>query len=224
MSDTRPFNPLHKKNLAASIVEALLERDPVPLGEIPRMSGSGVYAIYYTGSHPAYEPLAEANRQGRWWAPIYVGKAIPKGGRKGSEIVEDESELPKGTELWSRLKEHAESIRLASMSIDIADFCCRFLVVDEIWIPLGENLLISRFMPIWNKHVDGFGNHDPGGGRYHGLIPRWDVLHPGRKWATKCKPRAETSAVIEAEVIDYLRSRAFEQPTRISRAEKPDRS
>jgi hypothetical protein len=215
MSETRPFNPLHKKNLAASIAEALLERDPIALDGIPRTTGSGVYAIYYTGSHPAYEPLAEANREARWWAPIYVGKAIPKGGRKGSEIVEEDGELPKGTELWSRLKEHADSIRLASTSLDIADFYCRFLVVDEIWIPLGENLLISRFMPIWNKLVDGFGNHDPGGGRYNGLIPRWDVLHPGRKWAAKCKPRTETAAIIQSEIADYLRSRSFEQPPRI---------
>ncbi len=215
MSDTRPFNPLHKKNLAASIAEALLERDPVPLGEVERVSGSGVYVIYYTGNHPAYAPLAEANREGRWWAPIYVGKAIPKGGRKGAEIVEDDSELPRGTELWSRLKEHADSIRAASGSLAIADFYCRFLVVDEIWIPLGENLLISRFMPIWNKHVDGFGNHDPGKGRYNGLMPRWDVVHPGRGWAVKCKSRPETASIIEGEIADYLRSRSFEQAPKI---------
>lgn len=65
MSDTRPFNPLHKKNLAASIAEALLERDPLPLGDVERFSGSGVYVIYYTGPHPAYIALAEANREGR---------------------------------------------------------------------------------------------------------------------------------------------------------------
>lgn len=215
MSDAKPFNPLHKKNLAASIGEALLERDPVPLGSIERFNGSGVYAIYYTGSHPAYQPLAEANREGRWLAPIYVGKAIPKGGRKGAEIVEDDGALPRGTELWSRLKEHAESIRAASTTLDINDFYCRFLVVDEIWIPLGENLLISRFMPIWNKHVDGFGNHDPGSGRYNGLMPRWDLVHPGRGWAIKCKARSETAQIIESEISDYLRSRSFDQPAKL---------
>jgi hypothetical protein len=215
MSDSRPFNPLHKKNLAASIAEALLEREPVPLETVDRVNGSGVYAIYYTGNHHAYEPLAEANRHDQWWAPIYVGKAIPKGGRKGSEIVDDDFELPRGTELWSRVREHADSIRAAAISLDIRDFYCRFLVVDEIWIPLGENLLISRFMPIWNKHVDGFGNHDPGNGRYNGLMPRWDVVHPGRSWAVKCKPRPETAATIEGEIADYLRSRSFEQPAKI---------
>lgn len=104
---------------------------------------------------------------------------------------------------------------MASGSLNIADFFCRFLVVDEIWIPLGESLMISRFMPIWNRHVDGFGNHDPGSGRYNGLMPRWDVLHPGRGWAMKCKPRPETPAIIESEITDYLRSRAFEQPAKL---------
>jgi hypothetical protein len=213
--DVRPFNPLHKKNLAASIAEALLERDPVSLDAVSRIDGSGVYSIYYTGDHPAYTPLAEANREGRWWAPIYVGKAIPKGGRKGAEIFDDDGDQPRGTELWTRLKEHAESIRLASTSLDIRDFYCRFLIVDEIWIPLGENLLISRFIPVWNKHVDGFGNHDPGSGRYNGLMPRWDLLHPGRKWAARCKPRLETREIVAQEVLDYLRSRSFEQPARV---------
>lgn len=217
MTDARPFNPLHKKNLAASIADALLERAPVSLGTIERFNGSGVYVIYYTGDHPAYEPLAEANRNDQWLAPIYVGKAIPKGGRKGADIVEDENDLPRGSELWSRLREHADSIKSVSGSLDITDFYCRFLVVDEIWIPLGENLLISRFMPIWNKHVDGFGNHDPGKGRYNGLRPRWDVLHPGRSWAERCKPRTETADIIQSEVADYLRSRSFGHPTKIYR-------
>lgn len=217
MTGTRAFNPLHKRNLAASIAEALLENEPVQLGNISTFAGSGVYAIYYTGKHQAYSALADANRDGRWNAPIYVGKAIPQGGRKGAEVDDDDSEVPKGRALFARLKEHADSIRAASASLCIDDFHCRYLVVDEIWIPLGENLLISRFMPVWNKVVDGFGNHDPGKGRYQGLIPRWDVLHPGRAWALKCQPRAETPATIESEVSAYLQGRSFEQPERLFR-------
>lgn len=217
MASIRPFNPLHKRNLAASIAEALLESTPVPLGSIPAFLGSGVYAIYYTGQHKAYVPLAEANRDDRWWAPIYVGKAIPKGGRKGAEIYDDDSDVPTGRALYRRLKEHADSIKDASSSLSIQDFHCRFLVVDEIWIPLGENLLLSRFMPVWNKIADGFGNHDPGNGRYQGLVPRWDVLHPGRDWAGKCQPRSETQATIQSEVLAYLRGRSFEQPARLFR-------
>jgi hypothetical protein len=47
-----------------------------------------------------------------------------------------------GNVLFRRLKEHAESIRSAQ-NLDIKDFYCRFLVVDDIWIPLGESLVIS---------------------------------------------------------------------------------
>ena len=216
MADLKPFNPLEKRNLAASIAEALLEADPVPLDSVPRFRGAGVYAIYYTGGHPAYAPLAEANRNGRWWAPIYVGKAIRRGGRKGVDVLEDEGG-PKGPELHSRLREHAETVK-ASASLSVDDFHCRFLVVDEIWIPLGENLLISRFMPVWNTSVDGFGNHDPGKGRYAGLQPRWDVLHPGRAWALKCRARQETQATIQSEVLAYLQGRAFQAPTRLFQA------
>lgn len=212
MTGTRPFNPLHKRNLAASIAEALLESEPVPLGDISHFVGSGVYSIYYTGPHPAYAPLADANRENRWWAPIYVGKAIPQGGRKGAEIVDDDGAPPKGRALYSRLKEHAESIRLASASLSIDDFHCRFLVVDEIWIPLGENLLISRFMPVWNTLVDGFGNHDPGKGRYQGLAPRWDLIHPGRGWALKCKPRLENPEIVMADALSYLQGRSYHPP------------
>jgi hypothetical protein len=77
--------------------------------------------------------------------------------------------------------------------------------VDDIWIPLGESLLIARFAPVWNSLVDGFGNHDPGKGRYEGLKPRWDVLHPGRAWAVKCQARPETSEQIIIDVERYLK-------------------
>ena len=82
-------------------------------------------------------------------------------------------------------------------------------MVDDIWIPLGESLLIARFSPVWNALIDGFGNHDPGSGRYNGMRPRWDVLHPGRAWAAKCKERPESAKDIEQDVETYLRSAMF---------------
>jgi len=30
---------------------------------------------------------------------------------------------------------------------------------------------------VWNVVIDGFGNHDPGAGRYNGERTRWDTLH-----------------------------------------------
>ncbi len=87
--------------------------------------------------------------------------------------------------LADRLREHSRSIEEVG-SLDVGDFACRFLVVDDIWIPLGESLLIGKFSPVWNTTLDGFGNHDPGKGRYKQQRSCWDVVHPGRKWAEKC--------------------------------------
>ena len=86
----------------------------------------------------------------------------------------------------------------------MADFQARYLTVDDIWIPLGESLLIARFRPIWNRALDGFGNHDPGRGRYNGLRALWDHLHPGRGWTTRCAVRTETIPEIEQRLADYL--------------------
>jgi hypothetical protein len=83
MSQTLPYNPLDKKNLGASVADALLERKVHPLGEIAKFLGAGIYAIYYSGDFPAYEPLVTHNNHNPFSAPIYVGKAVPIGARKG---------------------------------------------------------------------------------------------------------------------------------------------
>lgn len=199
MSDAVPYNPLDKKNLGASVAEALLGRKPHPLSGLSAFHGAGIYAIYYTGDFEAYQRLRDQNQGADLVAPIYVGKAIPSGGRKGVFAPEG----TKSKALFNRLKEHAESIA-ATENLNVKDFQCRFLIVDDIWIPLGESLLIAKFAPIWNTLIDGFGNHDPGKGRHQGMRPRWDVLHTGRAWAEKCQPRLETSAQIAREVQSHL--------------------
>lgn len=174
------YNPLDKTNLGASVAEALLSRDLLSLDGLAPFRGAGVYALYYHGNFTAYKAIRSV--KGEQEIPIYVGKAVPAGARKGDVGLGQDP----GTVLYKRLKEHAESIRLAT-NLKITDFHCRYLVVDDIWIPLGEALVISKFSPLWNNLIDGFGNHDPGKGRYAGLRPRWDTLHPGRKWADKCQ-------------------------------------
>jgi hypothetical protein len=67
----------------------------------------------------------------------------------------------------------------------LGDFHYRCLVVDDIWIPLGENMLIETFRPVWNIVIDGFGNKDPGNRRATQHRSPWDVLHPGRAFAEK---------------------------------------
>ena len=52
-----PFNPLSKPSLAESIVQALLDRQDVPLPSptrfvvdgLAKFDGAGIYAIYYFG-------------------------------------------------------------------------------------------------------------------------------------------------------------------------------
>lgn len=202
-SNIIPFNPLDKKNLGASVAEAMLAGKTHPLGDLPEFKGAGIYAIYYSGDFSPYREIAKRNRDSKS-APIYVGKAVPAGARKGGSTFS----AAVGKSLFKRLSEHAESVRSVS-NLNIEDFSCRFLVVDDIWIPLGESLLIARYSPVWNSFVDGFGNHDPGSGRYNGMRPRWDVLHPGRGWAAKCKERPESPEDIAGDVITYLQNATF---------------
>jgi hypothetical protein len=197
-ADIIPFNPLDKINLGASVADALLARPVQPLGELSEFHGAGVYAIYYTGDFAPYATLAELNRSGQFLVPIYVGKAVPAGARKGGLFG-----TKPGRVMFKRLAEHAESLRAVG-NLDLADFHYRALVVDDIWIPLGESLLIARFSPLWNSLIDGFGNHNPGGGRYAGARPRWDVLHPGRAWASRCVARKESEKDIERDVVSFL--------------------
>lgn len=192
------YNPLDKINLGKSVAEALLDSSPDSLGDLKQFDGAGIYAIYYNGNCPPYRALSERNTKGCEW-PIYIGKAIPSGGRKGASLFSAIT----GSHVWRRLREHADSVR-ATSNLDIKDFQCRYLIVDDIWIPLGETLLIARFKPVWNLALDGFGNHDPGSGRYSGQRPMWDVLHPGRAWAERCAPRPETSKELAKRVLDFL--------------------
>lgn len=201
MSTGEPYNPLAKQNLGASVAEALLIWPVERLSSLESFIGAGIYAIYYSGAFPEYEPIAKRNRSSRFEAPIYVGKAIPAGARKGAKT--GGSGVTRA--LFNRIPEHSESVEKAS-NLFIADFHCRYLVVDDIWIPLAESLLINKFVPVWNTIVDGFGNHDPGSGRYKGKRPRWDVIHPGREWAIRCTERPETRKQILADVEEHLRS------------------
>jgi len=174
-----PYNPLAISSIAESVVHELFSRPCHQLDSLARFTGAGVYAIYYHGDFAEYESVARQN-QLACVAPIYVGKAIPRGGRKGANINVNELSTP----LYHRLMQHAESLGAAT-NLRIADFRCRYLVVEELFIEIAERRLIQQFKPVWNVCVDGFGNHDPGKGRYGGRRPGWDEVHPGRVWAAK---------------------------------------
>lgn len=169
------FNPLDRVELGRSVGRALLLS---PCEALPpdRFEGAGIYAIYYQGDFEPYRPVALAGCE---W-PIYVGRAMPAGGRTGLVGLGSSP----GRKLYERLRQHHNSIK-AVKSLDERDFRCRYLVVDDIWIPLAERLLIGHYRPLWNGVVDGFGIHAPGGtpggttGRAGQQKSAWDTLHPG---------------------------------------------
>ncbi|WP_200864148.1 Eco29kI family restriction endonuclease [Caulobacter vibrioides] len=199
-SPSEPYNPLARINIARSIEAELLSREVLPLSKTDQIEGAGIYAIYYSGLEPIYAPAR--NDIGSFVKPIYVGKAIPKGGRKGGLTP------AKGISraLAERLRQHAASVNEV-INLDLSDFCVRYLVVDDIWIPLGENILIETFKPAWNRAVDGFGNKDPGRRRKTQFRSPWDVLHPGRLFAEKLAESPVTATFMETRVSDYFANR-----------------
>lgn len=199
MIEETPYNPLDKRNLGVSVADALLERPILPLPPADSFVGAGIYAIYYVGNFEAYRPITERNRDNKFAVPIYVGKAVPAGARKGGFGLD----IAPGQVLYNRLREHAESIEQAK-NLSFADFHCRYLVVDDIWIPLGEAMMISKFVPIWNRVIDGYGNHDPGKGRYQQQRSPWDVIHPGRPWAERCVDCNKSEQDLLAAVRTHL--------------------
>jgi hypothetical protein len=69
-----------------------------------------------------------------------------------------------------------------------------------------EAALIKLHRPLWNMSLDGFGNHDPGSGRYDQAISDWDVVHPGRSWTPKCKGKAKAIKTVMTGIERHLKS------------------
>lgn len=195
---TVPYNPLEKLNLARSIETELLERAAAPFSDVRSIQGAGVYAIYYHGDFPAYAPLKLPDDGGKL-TPIYVGKAVPEGSRKGGLGLD----AAVGRALANRLRDHAGSISEAS-NLALSDFSVRHLVVDDIWIPLGENVLIETYRPLWNVVIDGFGNKNPGVRRKTQQRSPWDVIHPGRKIAEPLAANPFSSDVFLKRIADFF--------------------
>ncbi len=154
-----------------------------PLHRLPppnQFLGPGVYGLYYVGAYELYAKISELNRIA-CIQPIYLGKAVPPGWRTARTGTSETFDL------YQRLREHTRSI-IQGANLAIDDFRCRFMILNgiesDLIVPV-EAELIRRFMPLWNTLIDGFGNHDPGAGRYNQARSEWDVLHPGRSWAVR---------------------------------------
>jgi hypothetical protein len=162
------FDPLNRVNLGRSVETALLSRPLTEFNVLFPFWGSGIYAIYFTGqeSHPLYSRITASP------APIYVGRSVPRGARKGRTEVE---EGHRSKTLSDRLYHHRYSIDQAE-NLTAEDFSCRWLVADMLFVPMAESLMIQTYRPIWNGLIDGFGNNAPGEGRGNQVRSRWDTL------------------------------------------------
>jgi hypothetical protein len=189
----------HSPQFKGVVDEAISFFAKTPVHKLPPRDdfpGNGVYALYYTGDYELYTKVSASNKVTAT-QPIYVGKAVPPGWRTARST---DSTAPV---LYHRLQEHTRSIEQAE-NLRTDDFLCRFMILEgvesDLVIPV-EAELIRRRKPLWNCVVDGFGNHDPGKGRYNQAKSEWDVLHPGRLWAQRLTgpaPRLE-------EIVERLR-------------------
>lgn len=195
------FDPADPDSAGRLVAAALLAQPRVPLDLIPRTYGAGVYAIYYSGAHPAYRWLSKTE------TPIYVGKADPAS--TAAKTPRDQ-----GDRLYGRLKDHRRMIKTVqgfaeansfTNGLRIEDFECRRLVTATNAQLFAETHLIALFRPIWNSDTGicwGISMHgDSAETRSNDRTP-WDVLHPGRAWAMDgirkdSKPEAQIVADIE---------------------------
>jgi len=173
------FNPLRElgvsqRELNTTLIEAFEDHDGEELPEpYHPFEGCGVYGLYYFGEYDLYEPIS--NDRDDYDLPIYIGKAVPSGSRTGGAHLESSS----GRGLYDRLREHRNTIEAAD-NLDVASFRCKYLITSSIWIRYAEQILISYYLPWWNRYIDGFGIHHPGSGRAGQEESVWDALHPGR--------------------------------------------
>lgn len=174
----RDYNPLSVKELGRNTARALMGHPPVRLPPDEAFDGAGVYTLHYSGNFAPYSGMNDKE-------PIYVGKANLPGGREGKVAK-------KQFALWDRLREHSASIQSVG-NLDLADFRCRWLKLEHVWIGLAEQTLIVEYRPVWNAVITGFGIHTPGSGRRNQARSRWDTLHPGRSLAADLRERKESA-------------------------------
>jgi hypothetical protein len=184
------FDPSNPKIIGRFTALALVGQARHSLSAVGPFYGSGVYAIYYRGDYPLYRPLSGSE------TPIYVGKAAPA--TEGARTARDQ-----GERLAARLNEHRKNIAKATSTLDIADFDCRFLVVQSGWERSAEDYLISLFRPIWNNEVNilyGLGKHGDSAKTRANKRSPWDTLHPGRAWAAATLEDARTPDQIAGDL------------------------
>ncbi len=205
MKFDRNKHVFHSPDFEEIIKDTIRFFNGTPVQTIPvpeRFHGTGVYAIYCTAKTGSYKSFHEINRTS-YNIPIYVGKAVPKGWRQYRSSNSTESF---SYELNNRIREHGRSLEQGA-GLMPSDFQCRFMILEGAesdLIGTVEAALIRSYKPIWNSLIDGFGNHDPGSGRYEQAMSDWDVCHPGRSWAKKCKGKHSNKGKLLKDIESFM--------------------
>ena len=184
------YDPFTYETLMAGTILEFEKQELHRLDETITIAGPGIYCLLYDGA------LEEYRRISGTATPIYAGKAIPPGSRRGGE---GDVTAPA---LQRRIREHQRSIEQAS-NLDVKDFKYRYLAIVPTWINLAERFIIQHYQPVWNACLDGFGDHDPGSGRYSGERSWWDTLHPGRSWAQRLQ-QIKTVEDARSRLVDFF--------------------
>jgi len=195
---TSVFDPSNPKVVGRFVALAMVAQDRHPLSDIPKFYGSGVYAIYYKGSYPAYRPISGTE------TPIYVGQASPS-------VSNARTPAEQGAKLSGRLNDHRKNIRKVASTLDLADFEFRSLVVQSGWETAAEDYLIHLFRPIWNSETNilyGLGKHGDSAATRGNKRSPWDTFHPGRIWAAATKEDAKSVGQINAELCAHFEEHA----------------
>jgi hypothetical protein len=203
MADSDAFDPLAVENVGVTLAVELLEQSLSTMPPQTPFNGAGVYALYYCGKNKAYNALCKLDG-GRFKYPIYIGKAAGESAKQGFN--------PHGsgkTKLYDRIVQHAESIDEVK-NLELDDFRCRYLVLNDAYIALAESVMIRLFRPPWNGMS--FGSKVVGKHRMTGTPGLWDALHPGRGGRPAGSARAGQAAELIAKRSAELRE-AIADPT-----------
>ena len=200
------YDPFTYETLMAGTVLKFEQQPLYPLAGDINIEGPGIYCLIYTGEFGAYAGIADGN------TPIYTGKAVPPGSRRGDD---GDTNSPA---LQTRIREHKRSIEAAG-NLDINNFTFRSLAIVPAWINLAERFLIQHYRPVWNSCLDGFGDHDPGRGRLRGERSWWDTMHPGRAWAEKLQANKTVDAALERLEAFFLEA---QQPDALEQGVDPE--
>lgn len=194
--DSERFNPLALEIVGHNLRDGLEDRPRIRLDRLPTSKGAGLYALYYIGDLDLYRALSGTD------VPVYVGKA--EAGNSSYGDAPDETQ----PRLYKRITEkHAKSIReVADNRGNIApsDFEVRHILLEDVWIVLGERALLRAYAPVlWNTLMPGFGANPPGTARKNARSI-WDTIHPGRPRAGEVCNRRFTRAEMENRIRDGI--------------------